>query len=307
MFILHGTTTQTAELGRVGEYCPLCEQPCQFIVSEIRTVSHVYFLPVGKGTAGPAMKKCTRCSSVSFCDPLAYPLLLPERVARTSTPGELLEQTNPDLAAAVERRARLRRDLQHSGPDGDAAQLLAMCELRDLRTQSRRAIELQDRLLGWHRLPSEGRESLPGEIAAYTRQYREEDRTNLFVANVCGNVPEGAGCMPTILTAIVSGALFIWLGVWLRSETVGSLLLFAWMGTAGYAQYWFMRRTYRRWFTKRLIEPAEAAGLDPSQVAQILKELHKKKPANVPIRSMISRSQLLEDLIQERKEALASV
>jgi hypothetical protein len=303
MFIVHGTTKLNAELGHVVDHCPLCDQACPFVVAEVRSVSHVYFIPIGKGVGGPATRKCLRCGAVYFCDPLSYERLLSQRDAKNCSADELLERTNPDLAAALERRARLQRDIQKSDAGEDTAQLLAMCELRDLRTRSRQVDEFQDRLLGWHHLSPEGRESLLGEIAAYAARVREEDRTSLFVGHVCRNAPEGAGCLQTILSGFLLGVFFIWLGVLFDSGAAGFGLFVAWSLTVCLAQYAFGQMTYHRWFTKRLIEPAEAAGLDPALVAQTLKELKKSKPGNPHVREMLNRTGLLDRLLQTRQES----
>ena len=61
------------------------------------------------------------------------------------------------------------------------------------------------------------------EIAAYVRHVREEYRMSLFVGNVCRNVPEGAGCLPTMVMGVVLSVLFIWLGVRLADGRASGL------------------------------------------------------------------------------------
>ena len=94
MIIIWGTKLKRISLGWAADWCDLCREPRAFKVTEVREVSHIYYLSLGKGDLHHYEKECAHCKTVTNADPEEYQ----EFVSTFSGDMEgLFRATNPDL------------------------------------------------------------------------------------------------------------------------------------------------------------------------------------------------------------------
>lgn len=99
MFIVWGTKIIRRRLGLVALVCPICRDITSCRVSSVLRVSHVYYIPTGKGKLALYESSCSACG-----------LILPHHPTSTFTPvpeplptmEALAEATNPDVFKHVD-------------------------------------------------------------------------------------------------------------------------------------------------------------------------------------------------------------
>lgn len=72
MIIVWGTKLIRKKLGWAADWCDLCREPRAFKVTEVREVSHIYYLSLGKGNLHHYEKECAHCKTVTNADPEDY-------------------------------------------------------------------------------------------------------------------------------------------------------------------------------------------------------------------------------------------
>lgn len=94
MFIVWGTKKVERNLGWVADYCPICNDTRTFRLIEMRMVSHIYYLPLGRGRPAGHVRWCKQCKYMQVSDPEKYSGTL----KKNNVPIEdLTDQTNPGL------------------------------------------------------------------------------------------------------------------------------------------------------------------------------------------------------------------
>lgn len=63
MIIIWGTKVFRRTLGRIADYCPLCQTVSPYHVQEIKSVGHLYYIPLGFGTVQGHLKTCETCKT----------------------------------------------------------------------------------------------------------------------------------------------------------------------------------------------------------------------------------------------------
>lgn len=104
MFIYAGKRTRHRRLGRVADFCPLCDEirPCR--VTQIESVTHLYFIPLSRGEVKGHTIRCERCRCPITANIGAYLGFVRSRRAGLE---ELIEQTNPGVEERLIRRLEL--------------------------------------------------------------------------------------------------------------------------------------------------------------------------------------------------------
>jgi hypothetical protein len=94
MFIVWGTKVVRKPRGRRADFCTLCRDFKPFRVVEVRTVGHVYYIPLGRGQTQGFEETCESCRLARVVDASAgQPATSNDRHADVET---LLFDTNPD-------------------------------------------------------------------------------------------------------------------------------------------------------------------------------------------------------------------
>jgi hypothetical protein len=104
MFIIWGTKGRQEKLGTVADWCPNCQSARAFTVTKHFRVSHVYFIPLGRGTLVATVKQCWECSTQYHCEEETYDDFLPEKEVEEMPMSKLIRQTNTALKEWLDSR-----------------------------------------------------------------------------------------------------------------------------------------------------------------------------------------------------------
>src|ERR1051326_6581948 len=98
LFLVFGTDYPLVTLGKVADYCPMCQQVRTFLIEDRYQRNWVMF-PWGKGTFLDTHKYCKGCKREWICRKSDYPCMVPadEEIDK----DDLLAETNPALAAQL--------------------------------------------------------------------------------------------------------------------------------------------------------------------------------------------------------------
>ena len=110
--IIWGTKHIRLRQGRVADFCPMCRDVRAFCVVRTNSVSHLYFVPLGRGSTIAVTAECETCGHEMERDPTVYRALAPKR--SKDDVGALVKQTFPDLAQAYAERLELEAELRKS-------------------------------------------------------------------------------------------------------------------------------------------------------------------------------------------------
>lgn len=118
MIIIWGTNVETVPVGYVADFCDPCREITSCKVAEIRTLSHLYYIPLGKGQARSYIVGCEKCGRV-----LPRPLGTYASVLPQPAPIELLvQETNPGAIEIATRSLTLRDRAARGEVDDHAVQ-----------------------------------------------------------------------------------------------------------------------------------------------------------------------------------------
>jgi hypothetical protein len=304
MWLIYGHTERRKRRGIVADECPLCEDVRPFLVTEHYVVSHLYFIPLGRGRLQASVRRCQACQGAFACDSTLYDQFLSVRQARTLPIDELLEQTNPNLARAREARLQLEREAQRavagqSHADDEVLLRWLMTRLRQLGEALVNRTHYQDRLLSWYQLPATERERLRREIEAFIEDRKKLQRAAIFTDVVSRTFPRAPGCLPALFLWMALMIVAFFLAALLRLE--GSIVLFLLIGLVAIFLCYrsWARSSYQRWFCKKFIPSMEAHAIDLPALLTVLSSIKKSPPKHDPwMRALVKRSDLLVEILR---------
>lgn len=129
MFIIHGTRQKKVPLGFVAEYCGTCRVIREHALTEIRLVSHIYFIPLGAGKAQSLSVACCECGRVMQA-------ALGRYRAAASAPGEamasLIAATNPEAVVIATRMITMHARVEAGSPTPEDLALFVQTWLLNL-------------------------------------------------------------------------------------------------------------------------------------------------------------------------------
>lgn len=94
MFIVWGTRQVEKKLGWVADYCPICDEPRVFKLIELRLVSHLYYISMGRGEVQGHARQCKRCRNKIGTDASKYQSVSRDKRASLE---QLTDETYPGL------------------------------------------------------------------------------------------------------------------------------------------------------------------------------------------------------------------
>ncbi len=189
MFIVWGTKSRQEDGGVVGDWCEGCRAPNFHKLTHYFKVSHVYYIPLGKGQHVGTTRQCTQCGTTSSCTASAYSRALTHQEALGRGIDQVLEATNPPLLAQVHKQRALEYQIAQRITGGQQAAdglapaalparqadhrlLTALQTLGAMDARQQNVSQFLDRLQKWDYLtPSEG-EVLLHEINAFVAEDR---------------------------------------------------------------------------------------------------------------------------------------
>lgn len=112
MFVFWGTKVTERRLGRRADYCPLCRAFRPFVVDQVETVGHLYYIPLGRRQVIGHVKRCEACGVDLAAE-------LDEALGASRERGlelpDLIARTNPQIEKqwadrlALEQRIKARQ------------------------------------------------------------------------------------------------------------------------------------------------------------------------------------------------------
>ncbi|MBE7463927.1 MAG: hypothetical protein HS116_10640 [Planctomycetes bacterium] len=125
MLIIWGSENKETERGWVADYCLNCNEVCPHRVIEMRCVSHIYFISIGKGSLIGFFRICRKCKMTLPTSVEHYSTLL-RRPSKEL--GELISRTHPGLPLQMVLREQAREHLA-GGLDNPDERLVTLTDL----------------------------------------------------------------------------------------------------------------------------------------------------------------------------------
>jgi hypothetical protein len=110
MLIVWGKHIIRRKLGWVAEFCPTCRGPARMKAVEVRSIPHLYFIPVWVGTPVLYERQCCACGLLLGSRQLSYPAY--ER-RRSADIFALVAATAPDFTTRYAARLQLEERVTH--------------------------------------------------------------------------------------------------------------------------------------------------------------------------------------------------
>jgi hypothetical protein len=109
MFIVWGRKVVRRKLGYIADFCPVCRELRPFTLNVVRRVSHVYYIPLGRGDELGHDRTCQECRTLYQAKDTTY-----LQVARRQMPFEELKRvTHPTLDAVIRDRLELEHRVRN--------------------------------------------------------------------------------------------------------------------------------------------------------------------------------------------------
>jgi len=121
MFLIVGQKATRKELGWAADFCPICRGLSPLHVTQIRHVTHLYYIPLGRGKVQGYEKRCGGCGMKNVVDQVRYQAYQPSAGLDLV---DLALLTTPDIAETCGPRMDLEDRL--------AAGLLSPAERAEL-------------------------------------------------------------------------------------------------------------------------------------------------------------------------------
>jgi hypothetical protein len=318
MLIIWGTKVNQDPRGAVADKCSVCADVQLFDVTDHYEVSHIYFIPLGRGTRVATTRACIRCGTEFHCEPDSYDDYLTPQESDDLSIEEIVERTNTALGEARARRQQLEDMAYESKPIKDSTQValpgtpireaapsaldqelrkvLARLEMYEDRGPD--VAEMLKKLGRWRKLDDDGRAKLLEQAEAYVEKQEHSDRALGFIADVAQGFPQYAGCLPALALVAVLASAYWW-------SPIGSSVClsggYAVIGLALAAGLFYYLGSVRRrhWFRSVLIPKADAEGVDLKIVVTTMISLARSKQPIVEIvRTMSQDARVLRDLLK---------
>lgn len=108
MFIVWGTKQRYPKIGFAADFCPICRDFREFRLHEVRVVSHVYYVPLGKGKPAGFRVDCPDCGVRMYQDELGFEDTTP---SPSSSIDESISVTNPGIREIYSNRMVIEKEL----------------------------------------------------------------------------------------------------------------------------------------------------------------------------------------------------
>jgi len=108
MIFIWGKKLVYRQFGYVGDFCPICRVPRQFLVRRVGLAGHVYYISAGEGDLVGHERICQECDTAIDADPATYAAFSKERLPL----AQLLPKTYPNFAVALKERLALEEKVR---------------------------------------------------------------------------------------------------------------------------------------------------------------------------------------------------
>ena len=111
MIFIWGTKSREEDGGVVGDWCEGCRAPNFHRLTNYFKVSHVYYIPLGKGQYVGTNRRCTQCGTLAACTPTTYSHALTHSQAMGLSIEQVLEATNPPLMQQLHKQRAMEYNI----------------------------------------------------------------------------------------------------------------------------------------------------------------------------------------------------
>jgi hypothetical protein len=317
MFIVWGTKSRQEDGGVVGDWCDQCGGVRFIGLTHYFRVSHVYYIPMGKGTYAGTLWRCTQCGKQEMCDMRTYARTLTQQEAWGRNMDEILQLTNPALHGRLSKQFAFQNEMAHrvqgipSGPSYDVGNapvqraevdprmLEALNILGRFDVRREEVAAYLDRLQKWDYLTTSEREVLLHEIDAFTREDASFKAIVEFLKYLPTPSPDwmfGMGCVGYIVALIVGFSSVSFLQSWLW----GPLFVIAALVLVVFCYSKIQTRYVRNWVNKVLIPRANQAHIDLSFFVSVLSELKSSSGLESRVNDMANNIATIADELAQR-------
>ncbi len=113
MFIVWGKRVIRKKVGYVADFCPMCREAQTFLLREVRTYSHIYYIPTSASALLGYERVCQVCELALHGAPKQY-------VAMSKKPGhvtEIMDRSFPGFHEVYGERLKIEESLRMSPDD----------------------------------------------------------------------------------------------------------------------------------------------------------------------------------------------
>ena len=289
MFIIWGTRSRQEDGGVVGDWCEGCRAPNFHKLTHYFTVSHVYYIPLGKGQYAGTTRQCTQCGTSSACAATAYSRPLTHQAALGLGIDQVLEATNPPLLAQVHKQCALEYQIaqrittaQQPGNgfapaalparQADQRLLAALQTLGAMDARHQNVSQFLDRLQKWDYLTASEGEVLLHEINAFVTEDRVMKSALTLLRLLPTPTPKWIGYV-ACLAALMVIAIGMTALPFLQSLVAGSLFFASVIALALYAVKKAKTKAVRAWVEHALMPKLRESDADARYFVSLLAEL----------------------------------
>jgi hypothetical protein len=309
MILISGEYYSIRVRGIVADKCSNCGRVTTLRVVERYRTAHLYFIPLGFGRQIGSYLKCCECGDKSAGTLENYAKVLPRKMAKGLTTGEVLQQTNPRLAESLACRARLEQDVLEARPAApgapDPRMTLASVRLADLNSQDPRVLEFQDRIAHWNALDAVAQTKLLHAVDAFVNHCESHEATVRFLwvmgKRFRSRVSAGQGFgVLTFLAAVGLGIpAMVFLLQQKEQRPIGALVVVLSAAViAPIAGWWYRRRVHRRFFRSTFVPEADSREVGVALAVSLLQSVDPSdRQISRGVRSLANGLPLLKQVL----------
>jgi hypothetical protein len=108
MFIVWGKRVSRKKVGYVADFCPMCREARTFLLREVRSYSHIYYIPTSTSTLHGHERVCQGCELALSGAPKQY-VAVPKKPAHVR---EILARSFPSFDEVYGERLKIEQTLR---------------------------------------------------------------------------------------------------------------------------------------------------------------------------------------------------
>lgn len=108
MFVVWGKRVSRKKVGYVADFCPMCREAQTFLLREVRSHSHIYYIPTSASTLHGYERACQSCGLISAGAPKQY-VAIPKKPTHVR---EILARSFPGFDEVYGERLKIENSLR---------------------------------------------------------------------------------------------------------------------------------------------------------------------------------------------------
>lgn len=320
MIIIWGKSVKKRFQGIVADRCFLCQSITTATLESVHHVSHVYYIPLGRGELVQNQNWCHACGGIVVSDPERYDKLLDKRLGKSLSTIEILEQTISRLAEEIKRRGALEHKAENAAPPPDSDPKddprlhLTFERLSEIPPGDEHFDELLEGAKAWADLDEPQRRSLVAKAAERHKAaaYQRKVVTHIYWATQRFTPSQwGWGGLLFIAIAAVGCALFVPKAPRGEEGTYTVVVLGLSLAAMLALMIPIHRALHRRFFRRVFIPEGEERGIRPEDSLEELERFRvayksgaiQPTPEDAPLRELAKAAPRLREVMAQRPGA----